>query len=220
MNFHKYFKSSALIDTPLCGITVSGDTYKDELILATGDCTRYVRRRIFDGTENWTVSSAGTENEYYAISGTAAIQGNGFSSHYIYRNITTSNTVEGMFVISNGGVRVRDKSFSSVSDFKSFLSQQYAAGTPVTVWYVLAEPTTETITVPSGLSGTIEGTMSQSGTPTTTNPIYPIANNAVGWYDINNYVRDTTWQARGSIYKRSGGSWSSSAKKRSRLKKK
>lgn len=33
--------------------------------------------------------------------------------------------------------------------FSDWVSEQYAAGTPVTVWYVLATPTTEQITVPT-----------------------------------------------------------------------
>ena len=108
---------------------------------------------------------------------------------------------------------------TTVEELKSYLAQQYSTGTPVTVWYVLATPETEQIIVPSGLSGTVEGYLTQSGTPTPTDPIYPVANDAVGWYAIKNYVRDTTW-TDGSTYSRSGGSWSSSvAKKRSRKKK-
>lgn len=223
MNFHKYFKSSALIDNPLCGITAGNDDYKDELNLSTDACIRYIKRRIFDGAENWEVRQEGTDNAFFMLqTSDVAINHLIKASHFSQNNIGTTNTNTGVDVTTQGHVRFRPINVSSmnISDFKSFLSQQYTSGTPVIVWYVLAEPTTETITVPSGLSGTVEGYLIQDGTPTPTSPIYPIANNAVGWYDITNYVRDTTWQARGSIYNRSGGSWSSSAKKRSRLKKK
>jgi hypothetical protein len=37
---------------------------------------------------------------------------------------------------------------ASVADFKSYLAAQYAAGTPVTVWYVLAEPETAVVNEP------------------------------------------------------------------------
>lgn len=43
---------------------------------------------------------------------------------------------------------IRDSSFSTVADFKAYLAAQYAAGTPVTVWYVLAEPTTGIVNEP------------------------------------------------------------------------
>ena len=36
----------------------------------------------------------------------------------------------------------------TLADFKSYLAAQYAAGTPVTLWYQLAKPTTETFTAP------------------------------------------------------------------------
>lgn len=37
----------------------------------------------------------------------------------------------------------------TVDDFKAFLAQEYANGTPVTIYYILATPTTETVTAPS-----------------------------------------------------------------------
>lgn len=38
--------------------------------------------------------------------------------------------------------------FTTEVKYKEFFAAQYSAGTPVTVWYQLAEPTTETVTVP------------------------------------------------------------------------
>ena len=38
--------------------------------------------------------------------------------------------------------------YTTVESFKSFLAQQYANGTPVTIWYVLAEPTTGIVNEP------------------------------------------------------------------------
>lgn len=49
---------------------------------------------------------------------------------------------------------IRDSSFSTVTDFKSYLAAQYAAGTPVTVWYVLATPTTGIVNEPLCKIGT------------------------------------------------------------------
>ena len=47
------------------------------------------------------------------------------------------------------GLQFRDTSCANLDAFKAYLAAQYAAGTPVTVWYVLANPTTETVTVPT-----------------------------------------------------------------------
>ena len=52
---------------------------------------------------------------------------------------------------SGMGLRIRDIDFSTVAtlaDFKTYLQQQYAAGTPVTVWYVLATEETAVINEP------------------------------------------------------------------------
>lgn len=43
---------------------------------------------------------------------------------------------------------IRDSSFSTVADFKTYLSQQYANGTPVTVWYVIDTPETGIVNEP------------------------------------------------------------------------
>lgn len=43
---------------------------------------------------------------------------------------------------------VYDTNISTVADFKSYLAAQYAAGTPVTAWYVLATPETAIVNEP------------------------------------------------------------------------
>ena len=39
-------------------------------------------------------------------------------------------------------IAIRDNNYAYVTDFKSYLAAQYANGTPVTIWYILAEPET------------------------------------------------------------------------------
>lgn len=43
---------------------------------------------------------------------------------------------------------IRDTNYSTAADFQSYLQAQYAAGTPVTLWYVLATATTGTVNEP------------------------------------------------------------------------
>lgn len=55
------------------------------------------------------------------------------------------------FLVSGSGTNnmyIRDTSYSDVASFKAYLAAQYAAGTPVCVWYVRASESTETISVP------------------------------------------------------------------------
>lgn len=43
---------------------------------------------------------------------------------------------------------IKTESITSAADFKTYLAQQYAAGTPVTIWYVLATETTGIVNEP------------------------------------------------------------------------
>ena len=172
-----------LPNNPLCGI----DTYKDTLNLATGACTRAIKKLVLTGEENWGVSSGTTVyyvndivTDYLHEAKVICV-----CTHYktqINTNSATNidnNTV--CFRNSSDRLYINSPTHATTTDFTTFLQQQYSAGTPVTLWYVLATPTTETITVPTGLSGTEEGYLTQSSTPTPTNPVYPTANDVPVW---------------------------------------
>lgn len=181
-----------LTDNPLCGI---GD-YKDTLNLETGTVTRILKKYEFTGQENWICTNSGyfyTGNAFSDYNNTQTLYRklSSMFSHYIATwNDTNGNSLSNGYAClycSNSSpnnyheVYIRDNSYSTANDFKAYLAQQYAAGTPVTVWYVLTTATTETIAVPEGLTGTVEGYLTQSGTPTPTNPIYPTANLVSSW---------------------------------------
>lgn len=48
-----------------------------------------------------------------------------------------------------GYAYIVDSAYTTADEFKAYLAQQYASGTPVTVWYVLNTPTTESVTCPT-----------------------------------------------------------------------
>lgn len=79
--------------------------------------------------------------------------------------------------------------FTTLSQYKDFFSNQYNAGTPVTVYYQLATPTTETIEVPQiptfKNTPTIKGIMTSLSVDTT---IKPSATN-VSFRSTNKYQR-------------------------------
>ena len=198
MNFKRF--GSLLPDNPLCGI----GTYKDELNLATGACTRRIKKLVLDGTENWILSTGWkkTATSVFYAPLNDIIHTSADNVIFIYSNAFVAATRNELYngdsdMVARTGnealtIRISDSIATTTADFKSYLAQQYAAGTPVTIWYVLATPTTETITVPSGLSGTEVGYLNQSGTPTPTNPIYPTANTVKKWFDINHYIMGTS----------------------------
>lgn len=189
MNFNKFISSDYLKSNPLCGIS----TYKDTLNLSNGSCTRYVKKLVLDGTENWLVES-GTNGLFTLPNVIPLIQyNNQLCTHFSLASsyVNFYNTDLTFAVVTRPCVLIHYNACKTVSAFKAFLASEYAAGHPVTIWYVLPAPTTETITVPSGLSGTEEGYLNQSGTPTPTNPIYPTANIVEKWFDINHYIMGT-----------------------------
>lgn len=167
---------------PLCGI----DIYTDSLDLSTGVLTRRIKKLVLTGEEGW---SRGIKGCYYIN------LSNGCPADYLKSKVVTVmcshykgqiNTNLGSNEVNNGCIcfftgggfelYIGGRTIATPADFKSYLAAQYAAGTPITIWYVLANPEVSTIPVPSGLTGTIEGYLIQDGTPTPETPIYPTAN--------------------------------------------
>lgn len=168
------------LSAPLYGI---GD-YKDTLNLSTGVVTRKVKRLVLTGTENWKGSDSAASKYLQAapiIGDSAKIDGiTSASTHYSGAN----NVISGdpipvnscCFLIDPGDYRIlylKGSDPITLEDFKSYLAAQYQAGTPVTIWYVLETPTTETVTVPTGMTGEIEGYLTQVSTPSPTSRSVP-----------------------------------------------
>ena len=171
------FYAPILTANPLNGI----DTYKDTLNLATGACSRKIRKIVFDGNENWS-KRQDVDNSYNVNYGTGygAIYRNGYCSHATNRD-STASLVSGECYFGSSGFSIRYDDILTLEDFKTWVAAQNTNGTPLTIWYVLTDATSETITVPDGLSGTVEGYTIAEGTPSKTNPVYPICNDVITW---------------------------------------
>lgn len=214
MNPHKYFASAELMSKPLCGI----NTYKDILNLATGQMERKIKKLVVDGTENWSgynLSASGIGATLIISDMLSNGRQNGFCTHFPAQYSPSQSTLNGItFGAGNNTIYITFSAASAsalnitdTASIKAWFAKQYISEAPVTIWYVLATQTTETITLPSGLSGTVEGYLNQSGTPTPTNPIYLTANTAKGWYTINAYKRSVLVWNTDTAYKRGNGSW-------------
>jgi len=121
--------------------------YADSYDATTGKITRRVGVKVFDGTENW----ANQSETRYALNLADCLRDAGefsvLSSHF--KGVSTST---GWASVKPGQVKKgrHDSVFAfnlenclTVQDFKQYLAAQYAAGTPVTVYYPLATETTE-----------------------------------------------------------------------------
>ena len=129
--------------------------------------TRQIVKKVFDGTENITSvsTSGGLAFLYLPVNqpnrwNTA---NNIVSSHF--RPSYTNN--DGSIYFSSNRMVLINLACTTVEDFKQWLSDQYTAGTPVTVWYVLATPETTTLNEPIRKIGTYADSVSVSNIPTT-----------------------------------------------------
>ena len=212
MNYHKYFNSAYLKENPLCAL----DTYKDRINLATGSITRPITTIILTGTEDWELVNGQTA-DYFRLTNMPARASKVICSHYISPNedINYSSTVTGIKMQTSTSYGVilacRPGNVNTLSAFKTFLSNQYAADTPVTVWYTAETSATETITVPTGLSGTVYGSLTQAETPTPSSPVYPTGNACEAWYDMGYHKRASgAWTDVTNVYERNNEAWTNS----------
>lgn len=93
---------------------------------------RRIKKLVLTGEENW---NEGTSNYYIFIN--VSGRGEGIPNS----TALCTHTESGVVVNNNGTALFFKKSVfvhTSAADFKSYLAAQYAAGTPVTVWYVLS----------------------------------------------------------------------------------
>ena len=136
-------------------IQISSANTTTPVYLGEVETTRRVKKLVLDGTENFS-------NQYGANLFSVLIQPlgkmnffNSYCTHYKYNPVQSgldANTQNGDFALQLQSTQtllaIKDTSYSSVADFKSYLAAQYANGTPVCVWYVLATEETGIVNEP------------------------------------------------------------------------
>lgn len=146
-----------------------------DIYLGESQTTRRIKKLALTGDEDWTkFESTGAVTFYIKVpDGTGNIV---LSTHFsaiwhgglplnngVFYNGTTNKNM--LFRMGD------DTTITDVTSFKSFLAAQYAAGTPVTIWYVLAEPETGIVNEPLMKIGDYTDTVSmeQAGVSIPTN---------------------------------------------------
>ena len=153
-------------------LAISSASTTTPVYLGEVQTTRRVKKLVLTGEEDWQLQSVnqyGIANIYIRIN--ASITGS-FVSHYKQQNTLISQTTEeGYLLIANSGgnqgyfyIRTTEQ---TVADFKIYLAQQYAAGTPVTLWYVLATETTGIVNEPLMRIGNYADEVSNVSIPVT-----------------------------------------------------
>lgn len=135
-------------------LTCSGQTVP--VYLGQTQTVRRIKKLVMTGEENWSrhtdtgtlVLAVSGSDAAYLISGEVTCT----CTHYPAQNNVSSYSqmVDKKICMraNSSNIWIRDTDYSTTTDFKTYLQQQYAAGTPVTVWYVLAAPETGIVNEP------------------------------------------------------------------------
>lgn len=136
---------------------IPGTNIRDTLAYIGGDqwqVTRRVGVVQLTGTETWVVGGQYREDkmDWYYVSARLADAVDSSDAacactHYRHGVIANNQTTQGVGIVWQA-IRVRYGDPPDGTDaWKAFLAAQAAAGDPVTIWYALATPTTETVTL-------------------------------------------------------------------------
>ena len=104
------------------------------------DGVHHTRKQVvFDGTEDWRNFTNGTYHRYYMFFPNS-VKNVGLSSHFILGIHADRNNADNdlKFFVGDSYINFRRDSITSLNDWKAFLAEQYANGTPVIVEYELA----------------------------------------------------------------------------------
>lgn len=133
--------------------------YKDVQEVLTGEVTRNVGIKVFDGTENWTKGTS-----FYADINLNALESphSCICNYYAGKStdpfVGDSNTIQVGYSTNNYTfwnriyITANREEYATANAFKQYLADQYASGTPVIIVYPLETPTTEQVT-PQPLAG-------------------------------------------------------------------
>ena len=124
-------------------ITNAGQT--TPVYLGQVQTTRKIKKLVLDGTENLSVDTS-TNQAVMQLTPTARSR-TVFSTHY--KGVIQASTGNVWINAALNRLFIMDTvNATSAAVFKRFLAAQYAAGTPVTIWYDLATPETGIVNEP------------------------------------------------------------------------
>jgi hypothetical protein len=117
------------------------------IYLGEVETTRRIKKLVLTGEETWIKRVADNANYTFQYNMNVRIL-RGLCSHYAGYVASQIDKIDGIYLDYSLSIIITDLRFTAETDFKSYLAAQYAAGTPVTVWYVLAEPETAVVNEP------------------------------------------------------------------------
>ena len=119
------------------------------IYLGSTQTVRAIKKLVLDGTESW---DKGTYAFYYTIND-MYLRSQVICTHFVYYDGSSSSApISSISTVSGVGssiwIKLEEHGVTTTEQWKSYLATQYANGTPVTVWYVLATATTGVVNEP------------------------------------------------------------------------
>lgn len=123
--------------------------------IISGEVNRQVAIKVLDGTEDWKTTHSGKFNITLSdvkTSGRTPPQ----CTHFKGTNVTVANMAANTILSSGRDIIIYHSSITNVNTFKTWLADQYAAGTPVIIIYnrlvnpIIEQATPQALTVVDG----------------------------------------------------------------------
>lgn len=140
-------------------IPISSANTTTPVYLGEVESTRKIRRLVLTGNEAFSEPGTYPGGYLYMFIPSDIPGDNGANAVSTHYKQAYNNNGQNVYIQSRRIVII-DATHSTRDDFKSYLAAQYAAGTPVTVWYVLATEETGIVNEPLMKIGTYADTLS------------------------------------------------------------
>lgn len=125
-------------------------TYRDEQEILTGAVKNKIGVYLCTGTEDWTLVSTsysdGTRRIWCDLD--VGVGNVGLSNMFTIAPMAQrdDDNMNNRFFLNTSTLHLRSDKFTSLANAKTWLTNQYNAGTPVIIYYVLPTATTKTVT--------------------------------------------------------------------------
>ena len=133
-------------------IPISSANTTTNIYLGEVETTRRIRKLVLTGTNSDGIINATAQGIIY-ITPLPTLKNvrNAYCTHYEYVDQNQGSSMPNNSFTTSGGAGSSlwfKTEYTTATDFKAHLAAQYAAGTPVTVWYVLANEETGIVNEP------------------------------------------------------------------------
>lgn len=154
-------------------VALTANSTTTPIYLGQTPTTRRVKKLVLTGEENWSFNLAGTNTDRYAapLDSGNINQQTGYCTHFPFyaTGIGTDTELVGCYN-NNLMLRVDKADITNATELKVWLAAQYANGTPVVIWYVLANEQTGIVNEPIMKIGTYADTLTVTDQDVTITP--------------------------------------------------